>query len=255
MLKYVASCSGGKDSIAMVLHIIESGRPLDAVVFYDTGKEFSAVYRMIDRLKEFLPESCEFIHLSPEVSFDFQFAKKTVTKRNGSFQKGYGWCGGSCRWATTEKTKAINRYLLSLQFDCIQYIGIAADESDRCKNVPSILYPLVEDGWTEADCLLYCYSHGFRWEEFTTKTLTNRICLYDILDRVSCWCCANKNIRELRHIREFLPQYWEKLLEMDKLSPYPFHGFYNGVPITLSYYDARFELDDAQMSLFDQEVI
>lgn len=35
--------------------------------------------------------------------------------------------------------------------------------------------------------------------------------MYDILDRVSCWCCANKNLKELRNIYLYLPQYWQKL--------------------------------------------
>lgn len=254
MPKYIASCSGGKDSIAMVMHLIVTKQPLDAVVFYDTGMEFKAVYGMLELLKTYLPDTCAFIHLKPEVSFDYYFSQKSIKKHSGQWQKGYGWCGGRCRWATKEKLKAINKFLLSLNDDYVQYIGIAADELERIKNDPGIVYPLVEAGWTEADCLNYCYKFGFRWEEPTIKTQRGVIALYDILDRVSCWCCANKNIKELRHIREYLPQYWERLLEYDKVSPYPFHGYYNGVPITIAYYDARFELDDAQISLFDEGV-
>ena len=39
---------------------------------------------------------------------------------------------------------------------------------------------------TEKECLKYCYQHGFEWKEASVR-------LYDVLDRVSCWCCANKN--------------------------------------------------------------
>lgn len=39
-MKYIASCSFGKDSLAMILTIIEHGLPLDEVVFYDTGWNF-----------------------------------------------------------------------------------------------------------------------------------------------------------------------------------------------------------------------
>lgn len=35
--RYIASVSFGKDSLAMVLLILERGLPLDEVVFYDTG--------------------------------------------------------------------------------------------------------------------------------------------------------------------------------------------------------------------------
>jgi len=34
---YVASLSGGKDSTAMVLRLVEEGWPLDLVLFCDTG--------------------------------------------------------------------------------------------------------------------------------------------------------------------------------------------------------------------------
>ena len=33
----------------------------------------------------------------------------------------------------------------------------------------------------------------------------NDVRLYDILDRVSCWCCKNKNRKELKAIYQYLP--------------------------------------------------
>lgn len=39
-MKYVASVSFGKDSLAMLLVLIEENWPLDEVIFYDTGMEF-----------------------------------------------------------------------------------------------------------------------------------------------------------------------------------------------------------------------
>lgn len=43
-MKYVASCSFGKDSLAMVLRILEENLPLDEVVFFNTGMEFDSIY-------------------------------------------------------------------------------------------------------------------------------------------------------------------------------------------------------------------
>ena len=62
-------------------------------------------------------------------------------------------------------------------------------------------YPLVELKMTEKDCLDYCRECGFDWVEGDVN-------LYDILDRVSCWCCANKNLKELRNYKRYLPKYW-----------------------------------------------
>jgi 3'-phosphoadenosine 5'-phosphosulfate sulfotransferase (PAPS reductase)/FAD synthetase len=121
--RYIASVSFGKDSLAMVLLILERGLPLDEVVFYDTGMEFKAIK----------------------------------------------------------------------------------------------VAPLAKFGFTEADALAYCYDRGFFWEE-------NGIRLYDVLDRVSCWCCANKNLKELRNIRTHLPKYWNRLKDLQSRTDRPMKG-------------------------------
>ena len=41
--RYVASISGGKDSMAMVLGLMEKGWPLTHCVYFDTGMEFSCM--------------------------------------------------------------------------------------------------------------------------------------------------------------------------------------------------------------------
>ncbi len=58
-------------------------------------------------------------------------------------------------------------------------------------------------------------SNGWNW-------LENGIELYSVLDRVSCWCCRNKNLKELKNINNFLPNYWEKLRELQKKIDIPF---------------------------------
>ena len=72
-------------------------------------------------------------------------------------------------------------------------------------------------GFTEAGALAYCYDRGFFWEE-------NGIRLYDVLDRVSCWCCANKNLKELRNIRTHLPKYWNRLKDLQSRTDRPMKG-------------------------------
>ena len=47
---FIASCSFGKDSLAMILKLLEEHKPLDEVVFYDTGMEFQAIYDIRDKL-------------------------------------------------------------------------------------------------------------------------------------------------------------------------------------------------------------
>ena len=132
-----------------------------------------------------------------------------------------------CRWGTTLKLNAIkeNNKKYGNEF-IVEYVGIAVDEQERllrervkrCENRLK-LYPLAEWGMTEKDCLKYCYKKGFNWEE-------NGIELYKVLDRVSCWCCRNKNIKELENMFLFLPSYWEKLKELQSKIDIPYKDKY-----------------------------
>lgn len=90
----------------------------------------------------------------------------------------------------------------------IQLIGLAADEQKRIQKAnnqnPEHRHPLAEWGWTEADCLKYCYEAGFDWGG-----------LYEIFHRVSCWCCPLQSLDELRKLRTHFPDLWAKLLDME----------------------------------------
>lgn len=48
MAYYMASVSWGKDSLAMLLRLIYENKPLNEVVFFDTGMEFQAIYNVRD---------------------------------------------------------------------------------------------------------------------------------------------------------------------------------------------------------------
>lgn len=204
-VKYIASCSFGKDSTAMILKLLEEAKPLDEVVFYDTGMEFQAIYHVRDVIvPKLLTRGIEYTELKPERPFRYDMTERPKVKRNGTFVKGDGWCGGPCRWGTFAKQRALNVHTKGSHV----YLGIAFDEQRRLRFLEeNKSSPLAEWHMTEADCLFYCRKKGISWEE-------NGIDLYEILDRVSCWCCANKNRKELRNIYQFLPDYWERLIDL-----------------------------------------
>ncbi len=216
-MKYIASVSFGKDSLAMLLLLIEKKEPLDEVIFYDTGMEFQSIYETRDRVLELLKsKNIKYTELKPKQPFEYTMFNKTVKHRNGTRSKGYSWCGGRCRWGTTEKNKTISTYLKNNYGESYrELVGIAYDEPNRIKQDVHKLYPLYDLHFTEKDCLSYCYKRGFCWEE-------DGIRLYDILDRVSCWCCANKNLKELRNYCKYLPTYWNKLKKFQRRTSRPF---------------------------------
>lgn len=82
------------------------------------------------------------------------------------------------------------------------------------------IFPLAEWGMSEKDCLKYCHDKGYFWFE-------NGIELYNILDRVSCWCCCNKNLKELKNYYLYLPTYWQKLKDLQDKTDRPMKGKYS----------------------------
>jgi len=244
-MKFIASVSFGKDSLAMLLKIMEMKYPLDEVVYFDIGVEFNSIRNNADKMKKILVDKgIEFTVLEPKKPFIWCMTEKPVVKRDGSLQCGYKWCGGCARWGTTLKLDALRDNNKKYGDEMIaEYVGVAADERQRInreRNGNRIkIYPLVEWGMTEKDCINYCYSHGWHWNE-------NGYELYDLLDRVSCKYCKNKNLKELRNIYHFMPDIWNELKELQDKIQMPFkdgktvHGF-----------EARFISEDAQMNLFD----
>ena len=216
MSYYVVSFSGGKDSTAMLLRLLELGQQIDEVIFCDTYKEFPQMYQHIERVKQVVEShNIPFTTLKNEYSFDYwMFEHEPKRRKPEEFKekygdaKGYSWADSRSRWCTTIlKTQIIDKYIKSLG-DVIQYVGIAADETERLERQITQqgkkLYPLVEWGWSEADCLAYCYSLGYDWGG-----------LYQIFDRVSCWCCPLKGLDELRKLRKHFPELWDELRQMD----------------------------------------
>ena len=211
---HAVSLSGGKDSTAMPLLMIERGMPIDVVITADTGMEFSEMYNHLAKLDDYLyrerglrtttlrhPKGFEWL------MFEVPVVKQSAIDRriaNGQQLQGYGWPGMKVRWCTGQlKTKLIDKEVKRLkgEHNALHYIGIAADEAGRCKGE---VYPLVEWGIDEAKALKICYDRGFDFGG-----------LYEIYHRGSCWCCPLQRIDELRKLRRHHPELWTRLLEMD----------------------------------------
>lgn len=88
--------SFGKDSLAMLLRLLEENKPLDEVVFYDTGMEFKAIYNIRDKVIELLKEkNIKFTELKPKCDFEYCMFEKPVKVGKPNEHKGYSWCGGA----------------------------------------------------------------------------------------------------------------------------------------------------------------
>lgn len=223
---YVASFSGGKDSTAMLLRLLELGEQVDEVIFCDTYKEFPAMYRHVERVRKVVEDAgIKFTELKAEKDFDYYMFEHLPKRKNKALEglNGFSWPGPKSRWCSGRlKIQIIEPYLKKLgkDFEVYQYIGLAADETKRLEREnnknPTHIHPLVNWGWTEQDCLNYCYALGYDWEG-----------LYNHFTRVSCWCCPLQSLEELRKLRIHYPELWAELLDMDKRTWRKFRADYS----------------------------
>lgn len=243
---HAVSLSGGKDSTAMLLLMIEKGMPIDMVLYADTGMEFPEMYAHIAKVDAYLfaQRGIHITVLRHPRGFEYLMFDEPKQKPSSieNRQKlgiplfGNGWPGIRVRWCTGAlKTKLINKEVKRLkgELGALHYIGIAADEAWRCNGEQ---YPLVDWGITEAQALQICYDRGFDFGG-----------LYKIYHRCSCWCCPFQRIGELRKLRIHHPDLWQKLLDLDRrarqqFGPGPLGQFKSNWSV--EQLDARFQKEE-----------
>lgn len=206
----VISFSGGKDSTAMALLMLEKGVPIHSVVAFDTGWEFPQMYEHWDQFERYT--GLQIVRLHPPRSFLYWMLERDVVARKGAhkgqiFRVGYGWPSPMRRWCTREKVAAIMRYLCGIS-NSVSCIGIASDEAHRTKIATKypVMYPLIDWDIDELTALEVCRQHGFHWGG-----------LYGLFRRVSCFCCPLQRKGELKKLRKHFPELWEKMLEWDAM--------------------------------------
>ena len=143
-LYHAVSLSGGKDSTAMLLMMLERGMPIDTVLYADTGMEFPEMNDHLSKVDALLYQE-RGIHITvlrhPQ-SFEYLMFDEPKTrasalerrKKLGVPPYGNGWPGIRVRWCTGQLkthliTKEVNR--LKGEYHALHYVGIAADEAKR----------------------------------------------------------------------------------------------------------------------------
>ena len=180
-MKNIVSLSGGKDSTAMLLMMIEKKIKVDHIVFFDTGWEFPEMYTHIDKLEKHIGR--EIIGLKYKIHFDEGFLK-------------WGFASFNRRWCTDRKVKTIYKFCDEHK-PYTQWVGFSYDERERIKKTIGYCYPLVDWKVTEEDALKHCLDKGFDWGG-----------LYEKYDRVSCWNCPLQSLKDLKVLWLYFPDYW-----------------------------------------------
>ncbi len=238
-MNQIVSFSGGKDSTAMLLEMLERGEVIHSVVAFDTGWEFPQMMEHWDKVEAYT--GLKFVRVVPKEPFDYWLFDRPVFKRFGPdkgkmYRQGNGWPSPMRRWCTREKVNALERYFKKID-DLVLSIGYAADEKHRLdRNTLSqkkyeTRYPLIEWDIDEVRALEICKSHGFDWGG-----------LYEHFKRVSCFCCPLQPLTELRVLRHEYPDLWETMIDWDARCKGNNPGFVRYQ--TVLEIDARFAEED-----------
>lgn len=196
----VVSFSGGKDSTAMLLRLLELGEEIDRIIFADTGYVFPELYEYIKRIEKHIGREIEIIQ--PETTFDSWRDGKLTRGKNKGDVRGFPQVLTPCYWTREAKIKPLEKAHKGAD---VVFIGIAFDEQQRCvKKAGRIRYPLVEWKWTEADCVDYLNKKG----------LLNP--LYVNFNRLGCWMCPKQSEQSLYVLWKNYPDLWKKLERYEK---------------------------------------
>lgn len=243
-MKYIASCSFGKDSLAAIIVAEMHGIHIAEAVY--------CRIMLDDEISAELPEHEDFIYQTAIPALEKRYgikttivqAKKTycstfyrIRKRGNKAGKICGFPMLKGAWCSSElKVRPINAWSKTAG-EYMQVVGIAADETKRIKRKTETgkFLPLVKYGITEAQAFDICRENGLLSPAYNGGR-----------KRLGCWFCHNQRIRELRRLRLEHPDLWGRLMELDTISPCRFTQ-----RETLHDFDKRFSQEGMQLSLFD----
>ena len=214
--KYIASCSFGKDSLAMIIKIKELGLPLDEVFYVDIRFDDTPYSGEMPLMREFIPKAkrilkekfnVDVVEVKSKITFVEQFYK--VKQRGNHIGDNYGFPYTIGAWCNSRlKLEPINDYLKRYKdYEVIQYIGIAYDEPkryERLKDDPGKICPLVDLKITEDEAIEICKKYDLLSP------------IYDTSFRGGCWFCVKQSLPQLRNLYKTYPDLWNKLREMEK---------------------------------------
>ena len=212
--KYVASCSGGKDSVATLLLAAQHKEPLDEAVFSevmfdkDTSGEVPEHRDFIyDRLRPFCEKELgvRFTVLRADKTYDDVFHHIITRGPHKGEKRGFVW-PGICAVNRDCKVPPIRKYNAALSPDTVSYVGIAADEPKRLARLDGIhkVSLLSKYGVREAEARKLCEDNDLLSP------------IYANCRRNGCWFCPNASESELRHMVEHHPELFDRLMEWER---------------------------------------
>jgi len=205
----IASFSGGKDSTAMLLLLLERGEIPDYVLHCLTGAEYPEIEAHVKKFDLYLHKF--------GLKITYLRAKKLLREmirhvnKNGELR---GFPAVRYRWCTSVlKTRPIKEFIRrKLNRPLIMYVGYNALESKRVlrqmeKNNFNITYkfPLYDMKISGKEALAICERYGFDFGG-----------IYEHMSRVSCYYCPYQTSSDIRYLCKHRPELWNNIKEDER---------------------------------------
>lgn len=209
-MKYIATISGGKDSVTMCDLLLKNGYPVDYIVFNDTLDEFNEMYTYLRKVSLYFKRryNKDITVLNPSKKYDdyiFRVLGDTAKEENRGRVAGLpNAAAGFCEWRRDSKIVPFQRW--SNQFkDYKVYIGININEQHRAnRDDRHSLYPLIDDfKMSEDDCRLYLIN----------QEMENP--LYRHFNRTGCKKCQYQSDRDWFNIWKYYKYAWDEIKEYE----------------------------------------
>ena len=258
--RIVVGVSGGKDSTATCLHLIEQGFAKGDFdrVFLDVGWEHSETYRYLDELEKTIgpivrlrqhvkvkKEHQEIVNeIEKDLGHESDFVRYMV--RWADFPSYFR------KWCTRElKLKPLKRYLRALEFEPINAIGIRWAESKKRAEYS-------EWEWNK-HLDVYSYRPILKWSYEDVIAIHRRFGLspnplyLKHSDRVGCYPCIYTRKDEIRYLEDARVRVIEKLESHISQTRGVKMGFLRNQPIRDILEWSKTALGGQQYRLFDIE--
>jgi len=206
-MKYIAMLSGGQDSTAMTLRLLELGEPVDYIIFCDTGLEHDEMYEYIDKLDVFFKRKYnkEITRLHPKKSFE-EWVYGAVTRgENEGKTRGTPSVLDMCFWRREAKQIPFERWVKENNIgEHKQYNGFVFGETKRYGAAPDyVLAPLIDWKWREEEVQQY----------LKDNQMENKLYLH--FTRTGCAVCPKQSEASKYMVYKHYPKWWKFMKDME----------------------------------------
>ena len=208
--KHIVSISGGQDSTAMLIRMLELKMKIDHIVFVNPGYELPEMYEYIEKLDLYIQRKFGKCITTVEANTTIEKISKTRYTRgeNKGKIRGLPYPVGMSYCTRELKIFPFKKFLKQkgiLNKSTIAYLGYVYGEDRECgNNGYSCSYPLQDWGWTEVEVQSY----------LKEKSIYNL--LYDNFSRTGCYLCPKQKIDSWYQIYKNYPELWKKAKRMEE---------------------------------------